>query len=196
VKTRLRLLGRALVLLCTVALGGCQKEDGAPITVELGGGRSHRFVPVVALARYVEIPAAPDELRIVLASYRIGCDSFSPPPPGEVFASVVALVPDGATIGPGEFSWPGALPEGKLGEALVVPTVGLAEGSRLVEARGKLRLDQVELADNGRVTGQLLFAELEGAEPGAPAPTTRLSGGFSARFCALSLDPARARQPE
>lgn len=185
-----------LALLAFAGPAGCKREDGAPITVELGGGRSHRFVPLVALARYVEIPAAPDELRIVLASYRIGCDSFTPPPPGEVFASVVALVPDGATLGPGEFTWPGALPDGKLTEALVVPTVGLAEGSRTVEARGKLRLDQVELSANGRVTGQLLFAELEGAEPGAPTPTTRLSGGFSAHFCALSLDPLRPRQPE
>lgn len=185
-----------LVVLSCLGVGACRKDEGAPITVELGGGRSHRFVPAVALARYVEIPAAPDELRIVLASYRMGCDTFDPPPPGEVFASVVALVPDGATIGPGEFTWPGAVPEGKLAEPLAVPTVGLADGTRTVEARGKLRLDQVELTDNGRVTGQLLFAELEGAEPGARAPSTRLSGGFTAHFCSLSLDPTRARQPE
>ncbi len=98
---RLRSLG-GLRLLLVLGLGvGCEPTNTPKIEVLLGGGVARAFVPVSALARYVELAGEPDRLTVVLASYEVGCDRFENPPVGELFVSLTVQAPPGVGLKPG-----------------------------------------------------------------------------------------------
>jgi hypothetical protein len=188
-KGRAKRAPSALVVLPLVLSGlGCDDSGAPKIDVLLGAGAARTFVPVSALARYVELAGEPDRLSIVLASYEVGCDRFENPPPGEIFVSVTVEAPPGVGLKAGDFPWPG-LVDGVLGAETPVafPFVRLATEGRALPGGGLLKLDTLEPALHGQVRGALLFQD--GSEGGAP--TFRLVGPFSARICRAVLDPTR-----
>ena len=175
----------ALLVATALACGG---SAPAKIDVFLGSGVGRAFVPVSALARYVELAGEPDRLTLVLASYEVGCDRFVPPPAGEVFVTVTVQAPPGAGLKPGDYPWPGSVEAVQAAEVpLALPFVRLASEGRALPGGGLLKLETLEAALHGQVRGALVFQD--GADGGAP--TFRLSGPFSARICRVVLDPTR-----
>lgn len=166
----------------------CHSSTPAKIDVFLGGGMGKAFVPTSALARYVELAGEPDRLMLVLASYEVGCDRFSEPPPGEVFVTVTLQAPPGTGIKPGDYPWSGSVEAVQAAEIpLALPFVRLANEGRALPGGGLLKLELLEPTLHGQVRGSLLFQD--GSDGGAP--TFRLSGPFSARICRAVLDPTR-----
>lgn len=177
-----------LASLFAVGLLACQASTPAKIDVFLGSGVGKAFVPVSALARYVELAGEPDRLSLVLASYEVGCDRFEPPPAGEVFVNVTVQAPPGVGIKPGDYPWPGSVEAVQAAEMpLALPFVRLASEGRALPGGGLLKLESLEPSLHGQVRGALVFQD--GADGGAP--TFRLSGAFSARICRVVLDPSR-----
>lgn len=181
---------RSISWLASLAFGllACDGSAPAKIEVFLGGGMGKAFVPVSALARYVELAGEPDRLTLVLASYEVGCDRFEPPPAGEVFVTVTVQAPPGAGLKPGPYPWPGSIEAVQAAEIpLALPFVRLASEGRALPGGGRLELEALEPTLHGQVRGALVFQD--GADGGAP--TFRLSGPFSARICRVVLDPTR-----
>lgn len=183
---------RRLLLRLATCLGAlmasCHSPPPAKIDVLLGSGAGRAFVPVSALARYVELAGEPDRLTVVLASYEVGCDRFENPPGGEIFVTVTAQAPPGVGLRPGDYPWPGSIEAVQAAEApLALPFVRLASEGRALPAGGALKLETLEPALHGQVRGSLLFQD--GQDGGAP--TFRLAGAFTARICRAVLDPTR-----
>ena len=177
------------LLLLTVSVGLACEPSGVPkIDVLLGSGVARTFVPVSALARYVELAGEPDRLSLVLASYEVGCDRFSNPPPGELFVSITVQAPPGVGLKPGDYPWPG-LVDGVLAaeSPVALPFVRLEAEGRALPGGGLLKLETLEPSVHGLVRGALLFQD--GSEGGTPS--FRLVGPFSARVCRAVLDPTR-----
>lgn len=176
-----------------VVLPGCEQEDVPEITVQVGPRSSFAFAPRTALARYVEHPTQPDQLKLLIASYELGCNAFVAPLPGEVFVTVTAQVPRGEEIGVGDFPWGGDIEPLKTGQAkIALPFVRLADEGRALPAGGELRLEEVEKKLHGRIRGQLRFQD--GGE--GEAKTAGLAGSFVARICELSVDATRRQNQE
>jgi hypothetical protein len=141
----------------------------------------------------MEHATAPDEMRLLLASYEMGCNEFKRPAAGEVFVTVTLRVPSGEVIEPGTYPWTGDLESFKDAKvAGALPFVRLAEEGRALPPGGELRLDRFEKRQYGEVTGELLFQD--GGE--GETRTAALMGPFRARVCALSLDESRRKKEE
>lgn len=174
-------------LLLTLGIG-CDPSSTPKIDVLLGGGVARAFVPVSALARYVELAGEPDRLTLVLASYEVGCDRFVTPPEGQLFVSITVQAPPGVGLKPGDYPWPGSIDGVQAAESpMSLPFVRLTHEGRALPGGGLLRLDALEPTLHGQVRGTLLYHD--GAEGGSP--TFRLAGPFSARVCRAVLDPTR-----
>jgi len=186
------LLGVAALL--SLALSGCDKPAAPSIELEVGSER-FRFVPRTAFAEYWELPGAPDQLRITLASYSASCDGYRGPEKGEALVTLTLRVPVGKNIAPGEFRWNG-LEEtpGRLEEQGVVPFVRLAHEGRALAAGGSLRLTHFDKGPHGLVEAEFAFSAPASAE-GSNEPTrssSGLRGGLSVRMCRVLLDPSRS----
>ncbi len=187
-------LGTLLCALLTLALSGCDKPTAPSVELEVGPER-FRFVPRTAFAEYWELPGAPDQLRITLASYSASCDRYRGPEKGEALVTLTLRVPADKSIAPGEFRWKG-LEEtpGRVEEPGVVPFVRLAHEGRALGSGGSLRLTHFDKSPHGLVEADFAFSAPAGAE-GAGEPTRAsggLRGGLSVRLCRVSLDPSRS----
>ncbi len=180
-----RLVLSALGWLCLTA---CRSQPEPTIELQVGPRSNHVISPKTTLARYVEHPTRPDQLRIIISNYELGCDSFKKPSEGEVFVTVTVLVPPGEEIESGSYPWRGDLEKAKNGEtASALPFVRLAHEGRPLPAGGELMLDSIEKKLHGTVTGQLQFQDGGEGQP----KTAGLRGAFSARMCDVSLDATR-----
>lgn len=191
---RLWLAGGAL------SLFACEETKDPEITLQVGPEEIHRFGANSGFAHYYELPGQDDLLRIVLASYPIGCDEYEPPDPGQVFITVTLRVPPQKTIEPGKYPWRGLDPqtrdseaEAALGETnaapepSALPFVRLSEDARPLPAGGELVLTKFEPETFGLVEGELGFRDADTGQ----AATAALLGRFSVRLCHLSLDVTR-----
>jgi hypothetical protein len=188
--------GRHLACLVTLlwTLCGCDEDHKDQITLQVGHEQAITFEVHSGFAHYYELPGHGDMLRIILASYEIGCMEYRSPEPGEVFVAVTVRVPPNETLAPGTFEWKGVVideaedkdeEESPVTDAL--PFVRLAQAARALPPGGQLKLRKFAPERFGLVQGQLAFRD---AETGQVA-STALLGDFSVRICHADLDPAR-----
>ena len=189
----LRLLGqkgaRAAALhvtLAGVALSGCARDAPNELTVVDGATITH-FPVRGAFAEYVELPGAPNELRLSLASYPVSCERFVPPKEGDSLVTVVVVLPPGQVPVVGSYAWAGVPAQGaqEATTAYALPKATFGTHSRLFEPGGALKLTAVQLDPRGVVSGTLAF-EFPGE---GDRPATRIDGRFDAKMCRLSLAP-------
>ncbi len=179
-----------------LGLLGCKGREETQLSLQLGPERIIGFEAKSGFAHYYELPGEDDVLRIVLASYSIGCHAFTPPGPGEVFIAITVRVPGDRTLSVGRYPWPGIQlePNDEEDEVLeesstiALPFVRLAGEARALPPGGELRLTQFEPEPFGEVKGELAFRNASVNEPASVA----LLGKFSVRLCKLQKDPARA----
>lgn len=186
-----------LLTLSALSSLGCNKATDPEITLQVGPLEGHRFGANSGFAHYYELPGQDDILRIVLASYPLGCDEYQPPDPGEVFITVTLRVPPPKAIEPGDYPWKGLTPARDEGETATeeeappepsaLPFVRLAEDARALPAGGFLTLTKFEPETFGVVEGELRFRDADSGQ----AASTALFGHFSVRLCHLSLDETR-----
>lgn len=163
--------------------------------MQLGPEVQVRFRPVSAFAEYFELPGAPDQLRITLASYPADCEKFTPPPPAAMVVTVLAEVPLGRSLGAGDYPWTGALvlkedgTSGSVDAPRSIPFVRLHNDARPLSAGGQLRLTTLERSEHGVVKGELDYRTSDAKNPSA------LTGHFEVHLCRTVLDASRASDP-
>lgn len=183
-----------------LSLFACERTKDQEITLQVGPEEIHRFGANSGFAHYYELPGQDDLLRIVLASYPLGCDEYEPPDPGQVFITVTLRVPSQKTIEPGKYPWKGLDPQVPDPEAepapgepnappepSALPFVRLSQDARPLPAGGELVLTKFEPETFGLVEGELSFRDADTGQ----AATAALLGRFSVRLCHLSLDATR-----
>lgn len=187
---------RLLLAICCAGAAGCDAPAQSPITLQVGPNQVLSFAPRSAFAHYYELPGHDDVLRLVLASYPMGCESFIPPGPGEVYITVTVFAPPTTTIEPGEYRWEGRSSDEDQEEseprAYALPFVRLAKEGRPLPPGGLLKLKTIQKEALGLVEGQ--FAFRDGGDH--QAATAALMGDFSLRLCHTDFDPARAAQSD
>jgi hypothetical protein len=178
---------------------GCKKEPKELITLQVGPLETIRFEVVSGFAHYYELPGKDDELRILVSSYPMSCQSYTAPPPGETLISITVKRPTPETITTGEYPWEGLhapsseespRDDATKSKASALPFVRLAEDARALPPGGGLKLTQFEPEPFGLVAGEFAFRD---AGPGQVA-TTALLGKFSVRMCHLQIDSSRRAQ--
>ncbi len=105
---RLKALRPALCgILLPLLLISCRKEQEQTFTLQVGPAQVMKFPARSAFAHYYELPGEEDVLRIILASYTLGCHEYREPEPGEVFATITLRVPVNENVEPGTYVWEG-----------------------------------------------------------------------------------------
>lgn len=178
----------------------CNRSAEQEVTLQVGPEEIHRFGASSGFAHYYELPGEDDVLRIVLASYPLGCEQYQAPEPGEVFITVTLRVPPQKTLEPGEYPWKGLKPQASEPNAdaptseeeappepSALPFVRLAKDARALPPGGGLTLTKFEPETFGVVEGELRFRDADTGQ----AASTALLGHFSVRLCHLSLDETR-----
>jgi hypothetical protein len=195
-----------LVSLAIANLGlGCESEPVAVVHLSVGARpEEHRsFQPKSSLAEYTELPGFGAELRVVLSSHPITCESYLPLQPDQVIVTLTFSAPTGTTLGPGAYPWPGPRTEAPKVETpnaetpkvdehplvQVLPLIRLGKQSKEIPAGGLVELTEVKLDAQGTVRG-LLRLEQPGA---AGLPATSLLGSFAARWCRISTASGNER---
>jgi hypothetical protein len=119
-----------LTLAGLLSLTSCSSDEGPTFTLQVGPAQVMKFTARSAFAHYYELPGQEDVLRIIVASYPLGCHEYREPEPGEVFATVTLRVPVNENVEAGTYAWTG-LPkkeEAPLeGEAAAPPVPAAAE---------------------------------------------------------------------
>ncbi len=205
-----------LVSLVIAALGlSCESEPVAVVHLSVGARpEEHRsFQPKSSIAEYTELPGIGAELRVVLSSHPITCESYLPLQPDQVTVTLTFFSPTGTTLGPGAYPWPGPKTEAQKADtpatvapnaeapkteapnsderplAQVLPLIRLGKQSKELPAGGLVELTEVKLDAQGTVRG-LLRLEQPGS---AGLPATSLLGSFSARWCRISTASGNER---
>jgi hypothetical protein len=147
----------------------------------------HSFVPITALAEYLELPESRNELRLTLANYELPCDRFVPAAGEQIHVSVVVVTPAGSRPAPGTYAWAGTQGQG---DGANDPQPPFARPKALLGGRGHtfqpggaVRLTKVALGRHAAVEGVLAFEFAGNAEHEA----TSLTGSFRARVCKSNL---------
>lgn len=186
------------VLILSMLLLGCNGEKKDEITLQVGPEQVIRFPVESGFAHYYELPNGGDVLRIVLASYEVGCTDYISPGPGQVFVTVTLKVPANHTLEPGEFEWKGLSVEDAEEEeespppvVSPLPFVRLAEDARALPPGGVIKLREFHPERFGIVSGELAFRDAEAGQ----AASTALMGSFEVRLCHTDLDPGRRAAP-
>lgn len=184
-----------LVLAVDATILGCESEPAAVVHLSVGNNpEEHRsFQPKSSIAEYTELPGFGAELRVVLSSHPITCESYLPLHPDQVMVTLNFSVPQGTTLGPGAYPWPGRKTEdptiGEHPAAQVMPLIRLGKQIRELPPGGGVELTDVKLDAQGAVRG-LLRLEQPGS---AGLPATSLLGSFAARWCRISTATATDR---
>lgn len=194
-----------LPLLGTLAIG-CQPQTKHDLTLQVGPDRIIRFAPVAGFAQYFEIPGQDDRLRIVLASYDVGCNSFVPPDQGQVYVSVTVQAHAGESLIGRKIPWEGTkqpldvievAPAGDNQEhdkdkdpvqAYALPFVRLARDARALPPGGHIEIRKFDREPYGTIEGEFEFSDAGEGE----AATAALLGSFRVQLCHVELDEARA----
>lgn len=209
-------------ILLPLLLTSCGKEEEQTFTLQVGPAQVMKFAARSAFAHYYELPGQEDILRIVLASYSLGCHEYREPEPGEVFTTITLRVPVNENVEPGTYVWNGLPPKGEdpqAAEAAAQPAPPPAEsdaekekdavsGEVIVPPLPGYAVPFVRLAQDARALppgGTFKLTKLERQPFGqvegelqfrdggeGDAPTAALMGEFSVRLCHISLDSARA----
>lgn len=183
--------GLAVVLFgwCLVC-SGCESQSAPAIHLNLGPKPEEQrsFQPKSSLAEYTEIPGVGTELRVVLSSHPITCESYLPLVADQVLVTLSFSAKTPAKLAPGPYPWPGLRSEAEAAAAEPIPLQGmpfvrLGKQGVEVPAGGQVELTDLQLDAQGSVRGVL---KLE--QPGAAGlPATSLLGSFAARWCRISV---------
>lgn len=178
---------------------GCESPPKDEVTLQVGAAQAIQFEVESGFAHYYELPGHGDVLRIVLASYEVGCMEYLPPSEGEVFVTITLRLAPNETINTGKYPWSGLVVEGDGDEedptlaprGVALPFVRLAQDARALPPGGYLELRKFVPERFGMVAGELAFRDaIEGQ-----AATTALLGSFEVRLCHTELDEARRAPP-
>jgi hypothetical protein len=175
-----------LTICCALSSGpGCERASAHEIAL-VEGTATTRFTISSAFAEYLELPGSRNELRITLADYPVSCERWVPPKDAQTAVTLVITFPFDTKPAAATYPWAGAPPPAEpLHEAYALPKVQRAGLSRLVEPGGTVQLSTVQLEPRGTISGTLAF-EFPGD---AERPATRISGGFDAKICRVTLAP-------
>ena len=150
-------------------------------------GSQRSFVPVTALAEYLELPESSNELRLTLADYELPCDRFVPPKGQQIHVSVVVVTPAGSRPVPGTYTWAGTHGHGGAANEpqppFARPKALLGGKGHIFQPGGNVRLTRVALGRHGAVWGVFAFEFAGDGEHEA----TSLTGSFRARVCKSNL---------
>jgi hypothetical protein len=168
-----------------VLLGGSGCDRTPPHEIVLvDGPTTTRFSIESAYAEYLEQPGGRNELRLTLASYPVSCERWVAPENTQTAVTVVITVPAATKPAATTYAWTGLpSPDEPLAEPYALPKVQRSGVSRTMEPGGNVRLATVQLEPRGDVSGTLAF-EFPGD---AERPATRISGGFAAKMCRVTL---------
>lgn len=107
---RLSRLSTGCVIATALLLGSCKGKAEQPFTLQVGPDQIIRFEAKSAFAHYYELNGEDDILRIILASYELGCQEYLAPKPGEALLTVTVRVPQHENLVTGGYLWEG-IPE-------------------------------------------------------------------------------------
>jgi hypothetical protein len=184
---------RALLMIASLT-SGCESQPVPVVHVNLGNLPEERrsFQPKASLAEYVEFPGAGAELRVLLSSHELTCESLLPLSPDQVLVSLTFSVPAGQRLVPMVFPWSAPATESQDGAGAptaasagptVLPFVRLGKQGRSIPPGGQAEITDLVLDPQGYVRGLLRFEQ-----PGAAGvAATSLLGSFQARWCRVSL---------
>lgn len=145
------------------------------------------FVPITALAEYLELPESRNELRLTLADYELPCDRFVPPQGQQIHVSIVVVTPAGFRPAAGTYAWGGTQGQGGAANEpqppFARPKALLGGRGHVFQPGGAVRLTKVALGRHAAVQGVLAFEFAGDAEHEA----TSLTGSFRARVCKSNL---------
>jgi hypothetical protein len=174
------------VLLLGVGAHACSPKSPNHFVFTHSGTTVDR-VAKVAFAEYVELPGRRSELRLIMATYPVGCGSFHAPAGDDVLVSLTLTAPAGDAVALGRF--PFTADEEELnGPPRSLPFVRGANWTREFSPAGEVTLSQFEPKLQGRVTGTFSFLE---TEPDEGKSQAGLRGEFNVRLCRAAPDPAR-----
>ncbi len=177
----------ALLLMLTT----CAKEKLPEIEFTLSGPAIKRtFVPLAALAEYLELPNGGNELRITLSSYPLSCDTFRAPTAEEILVTITLVTGAGTQITPNTYPWAGHPGAGESPRARSAePIIRIGARSWSLAPGGQIKLREAPL-DRERMISGLLDFEFPGT---VEAGASRLSGAFKAKLCQVErLKPGNA----
>ncbi len=159
----------------------CAKEKLPEIEFTLSAPTIKRtFIPLAALAEYLELPNGGNELRITLSSYPLSCDTFRAPKAQEMLVTVTLVTSAGTQITPNSYPWAGHPGRGESPEVRSAePIIRIGARSWSLAPGGQIKLQEASL-DRERMISGLLDFEFPGT---AEAGASRLSGAFKAKLC-------------
>lgn len=203
---RLSWLRRPSTKLLLLSMGaiGCKSDTKHELTLQVGPDRIIRFAPTAGFAQYFEIPGQDDRLRIVLASYDVGCNSYVPPDQGQVYVSVTVQARPGETLLGKKIPWEGTKQQLTAAEtaakdeeqnqdtsdtvfAYALPFVRLAKDARPLPPGGYITIRKFDREPYGTIEGEFEFSDAGEGE----AATAALLGPFRVQLCHVALDEAR-----
>jgi hypothetical protein len=191
-KSAVKVLPRISVrcVLVALTLCGCRSESAPTVQVNLGSlpEEQRSFQPRSALATYVEFPGAGAELRVMLSSHEMSCDSPVNLVDGQTLVSVTFSVPPGQKLEKGVYPW--TVAESSATDAgtsalpgpSVLPYVRLGKAGHAILPGGQAEITEMVLEPDGFVRGVLRLEQ-----PGsAGKPATSILGSFNARWCRIA----------
>lgn len=179
------------MVVVAATLAGCHQDSASAIKLVVGrdSAEQRTFVPITALARYVELPHERNELTITLSGFKASCERFVPPAPGQASVTVTVVTPPGEKPRAARYAWGGPEAHGGTEDrperAYAEPTARIGARSYIFAPGGTVQLTHVQLDRHGEVDGLLAF---EFAGDGTH-PATSIQGRFQAKIC--RLDTAR-----
>jgi len=182
----------ALALVVVSVAVGCHDEPMPTIQLMPGTASEQQlsFSPKASLAEYVELATGGDQLRIILASYELNCEGYSPTPETGVLVVLTFLLPVGQRPMPGTYPWSG-LPQvekstdtaSELKSPVVMPVIRMGKSSFEMLPGGSVDIQHLNLERQGEVVGVMRLEQ----SGGDGHPPTRLFGSFKARVCRTTV---------
>jgi hypothetical protein len=173
---------------------GCDSEAIPAVHLTVGGKPEERrsFQPKASLAEYTEIPGVGSELRVILSSRPITCESYATVEADQLLVVLNFTAP--ATLSIGSYPWMGSRTELQAPHtpetaeaphepslAQVLPVVRMGRQLMELPPGGTVELTELKLDAQGTVRGVLRLEQ-----PGsAGLPATALLGSFSAHWCRI-----------
>jgi hypothetical protein len=175
-----------------IIVGACQSQSVPVVHVSLGDQPEQRrsFQPKSSLAEYVELPGVGAELRVILSSHEMSCETSRSLAKDQILVSLTFSVPTGQKMGPMVFPWTTSGNSDTSGDAgpsatsgpNVMPYVRIGKTGYSLPPGGQAEITELLLDPQGYVRGVLRLEQ-----PGTVGvAATSVLGSFSARWCRVS----------
>jgi hypothetical protein len=180
-----------MVTFLGVGSAACQSAPVPVVHVNLGARPEQRrsFQPKSSLAEYVDLPGNGAELRVLLSSHELSCDSPINLSDDQILVVLTFAVSNGQKLGKASYVWSAPV-EGEKSQptaqtplaGTVMPYVRLGKHGYVIPPGGQAEITDISLDPQGAVRGLLRLEQ-----PGAVGVSaTSILGSFSARWCRVA----------